>query len=129
MAAIQDLFSKIEKLTQEVRKLKGRLDGISVGTTIIHPSPGTVLMPTATLGSIPVGNSTPAWERLPPPTPGPSEEWELTFYDGDTQPVWRLKTGISSGKYRQFVYEVSGGTFTFVTDLAGNPIFALEDLE
>ena len=33
------------------------------------------------------------------------------------------------GQYRQFVYEVSGGDFTFVIDEDGNPVMALEDLE
>lgn len=33
------------------------------------------------------------------------------------------------GQYRQFVYEVSGGDFTFVIDEDGHPVMALEDLE
>lgn len=35
----------------------------------------------------------------------------------------------SSGKYRQFVYEVSGGNFSFVIDEDGSPVMALENLE
>lgn len=33
------------------------------------------------------------------------------------------------GQYRQFVYEVAGGDFSFVIDEDGNPVMALEDLE
>jgi len=33
------------------------------------------------------------------------------------------------GQYRQFLYEVSGGTFTFLTDIDGNPLEGLQDLE
>lgn len=35
----------------------------------------------------------------------------------------------ATGRYRQFVYEVSGGDFTFIIDDVGNPVMALEDLE
>jgi len=35
----------------------------------------------------------------------------------------------SLGQYRQFVYEVSGGDFSFIIDEDGNPVMALEDLE
>lgn len=125
MIGIPKLVSDFEKLKQEVRRLKGRLDGISVGTTITAVIPGTVSMPVAALGAIPVGNATPAWERLAPPTPAPGDEYELTFYNADTKPVWRLKAG---GQYLQFVYEVSGGDFTFIIDGDGNPVMALEDL-
>jgi len=34
-----------------------------------------------------------------------------------------------TGQYRQFVYEVSGGDFSFVIDEDGSPVMALEDLE
>lgn len=37
--------------------------------------------------------------------------------------------GGSSGQYRAFVYEVSGGSFTFLTDASGEPLYTLEDLE
>lgn len=39
-----------------------------------------------------------------------------------------LATG-SGARYRQFVVEVSGGGFTFITDDTGNPVMALEELE
>lgn len=38
-------------------------------------------------------------------------------------------TFVPVGQYRQFVYEVSGGDFTFIIDEDGNPVMALEDLE
>lgn len=38
-------------------------------------------------------------------------------------------SGIGGGQYRQFLYEVSSGTFSFITDEIGNPIMVLEDLE
>jgi hypothetical protein len=34
-----------------------------------------------------------------------------------------------TGQYRQFVYEVSGGDFSFVIDEDGRPVMALEELE
>lgn len=34
-----------------------------------------------------------------------------------------------TGRYRQFVTEVSGGDFTFLRDSSGNPIYALAELE
>lgn len=37
--------------------------------------------------------------------------------------------GATIGQYRQFVYTVSGGDFTFVIDGDGNPVMALQDLE
>jgi len=43
--------------------------------------------------------------------------------DGTFAPV----SGV--GQYRQFVYEVSGGDFTFIRDELGQPVMALEDLE
>ena len=41
---------------------------------------------------------------------------------------WSRSYGVAA-KYRQFVYEVSGGDFTFVIDADGNPVMALESLE
>jgi hypothetical protein len=38
-------------------------------------------------------------------------------------------THSTATRYRQFTYTVSGGTLTFLTDLDGNPIFLLRDLE
>jgi hypothetical protein len=124
---VQQLYSDLEKLKDEVRRLRGRLNAISVGGGLSPAVPGTSPVPPPLLGAMVVGNSTPAWERLPPPTPAAGEEYELTFNDGDTKPVWRLNAG--GGQYRQFVYEVSGGDFTFIIDGDGNPVFALEDLE
>jgi hypothetical protein len=49
---------------------------------------------------------------------------EFGTYNGS---AWMWTTG--GGKYRQFVYEVSGGDFTFVIDEDGNPVMALEVLE
>lgn len=43
--------------------------------------------------------------------------------------TWQTATGISGGQYRQFVWFNPGPTFEFVTDIDGNPIFSLEDLE
>jgi hypothetical protein len=49
------------------------------------------------------------------------------------QPGWYSGTawvwGSSGGKYRQFVYTVSGGDFSFVIDHEGNPVMALVPLE
>jgi hypothetical protein len=123
---VQQIYSEIERLKDEVRRLRGRLNSISVGGSITTNVPGTSPVPPAELGAMIVGNATPAWERLPPPLPTSGEKFALTFDDGDTQPVWRPG---GSGKYKQFVYEVSSGTFTFVTDSLGNPVFSLEDLE
>jgi hypothetical protein len=127
MAGINQLFAKIQKLDEEIRHLQGRINAISLGSQIIVPIPGTVAMPPATLGAIPVGNATPAWERLPPPTPTTGQKYDLTFEDGDTKPVWRLRA--ATGQYLQFVYEVSGGTFTFIIDDVGNPVFTLLDVQ
>lgn len=55
---------------------------------------------------------------------------ELTVTDNTANE--RVDVTIASvpvGQYRQFVYEVSGGDFTFITDGDGNPVMALEDLE
>jgi len=48
-------------------------------------------------------------------------------HDADYAPL--VHTHTSSDQYRQFLYEVSGGTFTFVVDEEGNPVTVLEDLE
>lgn len=127
MSAISDLFVKIKKIEDELRKVTGRLNSISVGTQIIPNIPGTAAVPAAVEGALISGNATPAWERLAPPVPTTGEKFDLTFNDGDTQAHWRLKEAI--GQYRQFVYDVDSGTFTFITDSDGNPIFELENLE
>lgn len=49
--------------------------------------------------------------------------------DGGNETLTIAATGGSGGQYRQFVYEVSGGDFTFIIDAGGNPVMALEDLE
>jgi len=51
---------------------------------------------------------------------------QLGSYDGA---AWTWYSAVPTGQYRQFVYEVSGGDFSFVIDEEGNPIMALEDLE
>lgn len=124
---VQQLYSDIERLKDEVRRLRGRIDAISVGGSIGPVIPGTSPVPPPLAGAMIVGNSTPAWQRLPHPSPTGSQSYTVTYEVGDTIPVWRLGSG--GGQYRQFVYEVSGGTFTFVTDMDGNPIFTLLDLE
>jgi len=50
---------------------------------------------------------------------------EFGTYDGAT---WTWGSG-AGGQYLQFLYEVSGGTFTFLTDIDGNPLMGLQDLE
>jgi hypothetical protein len=40
-----------------------------------------------------------------------------------------LSTVSGGGQYRQFVYVVFGGDFSFVIDVDGNPVMALQDLE
>ncbi len=60
----------------------------------------------------------------------PADGDVLTWVEANN--AWEAATptgGTASGQYRQFVWEVSGGAFTFVTDNAGNPIFDLVDLE
>jgi hypothetical protein len=60
------------------------------------------------------------------------QAWIIDFADllysavGHTHAIGDLTGGT---QYRQFVYEVSGGDFSFVIDEDGNPIVALEDLE
>lgn len=51
---------------------------------------------------------------------------EFGSYDGSS---WTWGQAGGAGQYRQFVYEVSSGTFTFVADEDGEPVMALEDLE
>lgn len=61
---VQQLFNDVEILRQEIKRLRGRLDSISVGNKIVPGSvPGTANVPPAVAGFIIVGNATPAWER------------------------------------------------------------------
>jgi hypothetical protein len=51
---------------------------------------------------------------------------ELGIYDPVTT-TWKWIS--ASGQYRQFVYVVSGGDFSFVIDADGKPVMALQELE
>jgi hypothetical protein len=111
---VQQLFDEVQKLKEEVRRLKGRQDRVSSGGTLIQTTSGVLLSdndPTTT---------TPG--DLPDPGVGTRASRDDHEHGNDGG------SG-TAGQYRQFVYEVSGGTFTFLTDSDGNPIFVLEDLE
>lgn len=86
------------------------------------------------------GSGGAAWEA--PATPGAVSFTDLTdvptSYSGQGGKFVRVKStadGLeftssgASGQYLQFLYEVSSGTFTFLTDATGNPLMGLEDLQ
>jgi hypothetical protein len=50
-----------------------------------------------------------------------------TLTDGSNADALHTHSGL--GRYRQFVYDLSGGDIVFLTDEDGNPLFSLEDLE
>ncbi len=52
---------------------------------------------------------------------------QLLRYEAATS-QWK-NVGVGTLKYRQFVYEVSGGDIVFLTDEDGYPIFIMEDVE
>lgn len=129
MGAIDALFTKLKKFEDELRKLRGRIDAISVGNQIITPNiPGTANVPAAVENAVIVGNSTPAWERAVP-VPGPGDTLVLASTFATPKPHFITQTPI--GRYRMFVYTVDPGPpdFIFLTDGGGNPIFVLQDLE
>lgn len=53
----------------------------------------------------------------------------LALYDGYWNELFDAETSGSLLYYRQFVYEVYGGDFSFVIDEDGQPVMALESLE
>lgn len=52
-----------------------------------------------------------------------------TLGAGANQAAAGNHTHAGIGQYRQFTYVVSGGDFSFVIDVDGNPVMALQDLE
>lgn len=91
---VQQLFSEVERLKAEVRRLRGRLDRVSSGGTLILNTTGSYpTIPTAVQGALIVGNITPGWERLLKPTPASDQSYQLRLDFGDTAPSWKLAEG------------------------------------
>ena len=87
---VQQLFSEMEKLKTEIRRLRGRMDSFSAGNQIIPAGiPGTAQVPAPLDGAIIRGNATPAWERLAASVPGASVRNILGLDNGDLRPSWK----------------------------------------
>lgn len=87
---VQQLYEELSVLRAEIRRLKGRLDRISIGGVIIpaHVT-GTAQVPTAIDGSIIRGNATPAWERLVRSIPSADVRNVLALDSSDLRPSWK----------------------------------------
>lgn len=126
LGGIDGIWRNIKRIEDELRKLRGRLDVISVGGQIIPITPGTANVPEPVENAVIVGNSTPAWERSVP-TPTTGQTLVLTSTDVTPKPHWA--EGGGGGQYLQFVYDDTTNPFTFVTDTDGKPIFTLLDVQ
>lgn len=54
------------------------------------------------------------------------EDKQVLQYNGAE---WVNAANTATGQYRQMLWEVSGGTFTFLVDASGNPLEGLMNLE
>lgn len=85
---LQQLFNEIQNLKAEIRRLRGKIDRVVSGGTVILDTNANQVPP-ASQGAMIVGNSTPAWERIAAPSPSANQKYELRFDYGDTQPSWK----------------------------------------
>lgn len=60
---VQRLFDDIKDLRDEIRRLKGRLDSLSIGTQLLPVSFPSTAIPPALENALIQGNATPLWAR------------------------------------------------------------------
>lgn len=86
---VQKFVNDVRALREEVRKLRGEINSLSIGGHILPGVvPGTANIPTPVEGAIIYGTGVPDWARLAPPSPG--DDYTLRFMDGDTAPSWQV---------------------------------------
>jgi hypothetical protein len=61
-------------------------------------------------------------------TSGASNDGQVLTSDGSGGAAWE-NPGAAAGQYRQWLYSASGGDLTILTDVDGNPLMGLCDLE
>lgn len=87
---VQQLYSDLEELRKEIRRLRGELKRVVSGNVIIAPgNPGTATVPTAVDGALIRGNATPGWERLAASVPGSGLRNVVGLDNGDVRPSYK----------------------------------------
>jgi hypothetical protein len=87
---MNQIINELERLKTEVRRLRGRLDSISVGNSIIVTQvTGTAQIPNPAQGALIRGNATPKWERLAASVPAASLRNVVGLDNGDTVPAYK----------------------------------------
>lgn len=125
-------------LQQKIASLGG--PGLSTWwLTVRDQSGGVIVVPVTTIkvpddhltdnldGSVSIDLASALAELTDVLLTSPADGDVLTYDSGAAK--WVNEQPAPIGKYRQFVYEVSGGDFHFVIDVDGNPVMALQDLE
>lgn len=88
---VQQLVRKVKDLEDEIRRIRGELNGISIGGKIIPSSiPGGVQLPLPIEGALLYGTGVPDWARL-----AIGDEGEVLTVDGGL-PGWRPASSTSS---------------------------------
>lgn len=143
---MNQLISDVKRALDEIKRLRGRVDTFSTGSTLMIPNG---------VSGVLLSNANPTIINDDDvPVPGVSTEAARSDHghgenltgtplsDNIPEPVGDIGAAGTSpegsrsdhvhvgaaGQYRQFVYDNSN-PFQFVVDGAGQPIFALEDLE
>lgn len=81
---VQQLVQELQEQSEEIRRLRGRLNTILAGTVlIVNNAPAFVNLPAPIAGGMLVGDSTPAWVQLTLGVAG-----SVLWSDGSTEPAW-----------------------------------------
>jgi hypothetical protein len=83
-------ISELERLKAEIRRIRGRLDSISAGNSIIVSQvSGTSQVPNPAQGALIRGNATPKWERLAASVPASGLRNVVGLDNGNIVPSWK----------------------------------------